>query len=84
MDDMVGKSFFFRTVTYHIVGKVVGYFGPHVRLKQASWVAESGRFMDAIKDGVLNEVEPLGDWHVNIQTVTDFGLWRHDLPKEQK
>ena len=82
--DMVGKKFFFRTVTYHIVGKVVGFFGSVVQMEEASWVADSGRFADAIKTGILDEVEPLGEWYVNTQTVTDFGPWKHKLPKDQK
>ena len=85
-NDMVGKKWFFRTVTYHFIGEVVGVFGSFVQLKNASWVAESGRFMDTILKGTLNEVEPIKkvDWYVNMSTVIDFGLWRHSLPKEQK
>ena len=83
-----GKSYFFRTVTYHIIGTVVREckeIGTGIYcLKDASWVADSGRFMQAIKDGKLSEVEPVGDWYINIQSVTDFGPWNHLLPMEQK
>jgi len=82
-DDFIGKSFFFRTVTYHIIGKVEKRIGSCFMLSDASWVANSGRFMNAIKNGVLSEVEPLGQWFVHINTVTDFGIWKHPLPKEQ-
>jgi hypothetical protein len=84
LNDMVGKSFFFRTVTYHIVGKVEKIIGQTLQLSTASWVADSGRFMNAIKNGELSEVEPLGEWFVNFSTVTDFGRWVHQLPEEQK
>ena len=84
LQDMVGKSFFLRTVTYHMVGTVTRTFGQIVQLENASWVADSGRFMDAIKDGNLLEVEPVGEWYVNMATVTDFGQWKHALPTEQK
>ena len=78
LGDFVGKAFFFRTVTYHIIGRVEKILPANVlKLEDASWVADSGRFMNAIKDGTLNEVEPLGDWFVNFTTVTDFGLWVH-------
>ena len=42
--------------------------------------------MDTITKGILNEVEPIknNDWYVNMSTVTDFCLWKHPLPKEQK
>ncbi len=83
-DDLIGRSFFFRTVTYHLVGKVVKRFGNFFQLKDASWVADSGRFMQAIKDGLLNEVEPVGIAYINIESVTDFFEWKHKLPDEQK
>jgi hypothetical protein len=83
LKDLIGKSLFLRTVTYHIIGKVYNVTGTILWLKQASWVADSGRFMDAIKYGTLKEVEPVGSWFVNISTVTDGGPWVHPLPTEQ-
>ena len=82
-EDMVGKSFFFRTVTYHLVGKVKKMVGSFLVLEDASWVADSGRFMNAIKNGTLNEVEPVGIAFVNLSSVVDFFEWRHALPKSQ-
>lgn len=84
LSDIVGGKYFFRTVTYHLVGRVVKQFGNFFELENASWVADSGRFMDAIVSGSLNEVEPTGKAYINISTVTDFYPWRHELPKEQK
>jgi hypothetical protein len=84
MEDLVGKSFFFRTVTYHLVGKVVKRIGKFVELKTASWIGSSGRFMQAIKDGTLDEVEPVGTAFLNLDTVTDFFPWQHKLPTKQK
>ena len=84
LDELVGKKYFFRTVTYHLVGKVVERFGSFVHLKDASWIADSGRFMNAIKEGAVKEVEPVGTAYVNLQSVTDFFPWKHPLPKEQK
>lgn len=79
-----GKSYFFRTVTYHLVGKVVKQEGNFVELSNASWVADSGRFMNAIKNGILNEVEPVGVAFINMDGVTDFFPWIHTLPDKQK
>ena len=84
LQDLVGKKFFFRTVTYHIVGKVETIIGNIARLSTASWVADSGRFMEAIKDGELSEVEPVGNWFINLNSLTDFGEWKHKLPTKQK
>lgn len=83
-DDFVGKSFFFRTVTYHLVGKVVKVIGHILQLENASWVADSGRFMNAIKEGTLKEVEPVGTAFINLETCCDFFPWKHDLPIQQK
>ena len=83
-EDIVGQKLYIRTVTYHLVGKVEKLIGKFFQLKDASWVADSGRFMNAIKEGKLNEVEPVGMAFVNIESVTDFFPWKHELPKEQK
>ena len=83
-DDLVGHSFFFRTVTYHLVGKITKRIGQFFQLENASWVADSGRFMQAIKNGELKEVEPVGTAFVNLESVTDMFPWKHPLPKEQK
>ena len=84
LNDLVGKSWFFRTVTYHMVGKVEKLIGRIVQLSNASWIADSGRFMNTIKNGELSEVEPVGECFVNLDTVTDFFPWNHQLPTEQK
>ncbi len=79
-----GKSYFVRCVNYHLVGKVEKIVGKFIVLKDASWVADSGRFMNAIKNGTLDEVEPVGKAFVNIESITDAFPWKHKLPKEQK
>jgi hypothetical protein len=86
LDDYIGQKLFIRTVTYHFLGKVKKRIGNIFMLEDASWVADSGRFMQFIKDGDLKdaEIEPLGDWFVNLETATDFGIWKHDLPVNQK
>lgn len=85
LDDFVGKAFFFRTVTYHVTGKVIKRMGDFLQLEKAAWVADSGRFMQAINEGTLKEVEPVKVpvW-INIKSCTDIYLWKHDLPREQK
>lgn len=84
LDDLVGKKFLIRTVTYFLVGKVDKRMGAFLQLSGASWVASTGRFSQAIKDGTLDEVEPVGTAWVNLSSVVDFFPWKHDLPKEQK
>ena len=84
IEDFVGKSFFFRTVTYHLTGRVTKVIGNLLFLSDAAWIADSGRFMQAIKDGALNEVEPVGEAILNLSTVTDMFPWTHPLPVTQK
>ncbi len=84
LEDLVGKKWFFRTVTYHLIGMVTKIMGNFLILENASWVADSGRFMDCLKKGTLNEVEPCGIAFINISTVTDFFPWNHKLPQDQK
>jgi hypothetical protein len=82
--ELVGKKFFFRTVTYHLVGKVEKIIGNFAVLSNASWVADSGRFMNAIKEGTLEEVEPVGKAFINLNSLVDFFPWNHKLPTNQK
>ena len=84
LEDMVGEKYFFRTVTYHMTGRVKKIVGSILELENAAWIADSGRFMDAIKKGTLSEVEPVGRAYLNINTVVDFFPWVHSLPTEQK
>lgn len=83
LSDMVGEKFFFRTVTYHMTGRVKKVIGSILELENAAWIADSGRFMNAIKEGRLNEVEPVGRAFININTVSDFFPWKHALPEKQ-
>jgi len=83
LQDMVGEKYFFRTVTYHLTGRVKRVFGSILELENAAWIADSGRFMNAIKEGKLNEVEPVGRAYINMDCVVDFFPWTHDLPSKQ-
>ena len=85
-EDLVGLKVFFRTITYHAVGKVKKVVGRFVQLENASWIADTGRFMNFIRDGVQEntEVEPVGEMFLNMDTVVDFFIIKWDLPKEQK
>lgn len=80
----IGRKLFIRTVTYHLVGEVRSVIAGMFELSDASWVADSGRFMEAIKNGTLNEVEPVGKCWVRLSAVTDMFPWNHELPKKQK
>lgn len=81
----IGESYFFRTVTYHYVGRAVKVEGDFIFLEDAAWVADSGRFYNALKDCEFKEIEPYPNGtRVNIKSVVDFCKWHGDLPLEQK
>jgi len=80
----IGKSYFIRTVTYHLVGRLDEIVSNMLVLSSASWVADSGCFMNAIRKGTLNEVEPVGIVFVNMNAITDMFPWTHSLPEKQK
>ena len=83
-EDFIGQKVFLRTVTYHLVGRAVKIVNNLLFLESASWVADSGRFMQAIKNGDLKEVEPVGEWFVNLDSLVDGCIWKHELPTRQK
>ena len=80
----VGEKVFIRTVTFHLLGKIAEREGDWLKLEEASWVADSGRFHKAIEGGVLSEVEHVGTAYVNLATATDIFPWTHELPTASK
>jgi hypothetical protein len=59
--------------------------GQWIELKNASWVADSGRFSIALAEGTLDVVEPYPDGcHVAVGAITDISPWNHALPRERK
>lgn len=81
----IGEKVFIRTVTYHMTGRIKAITGKFITLEDAAWIADSGRFADALIKGTLSEVEPIvGDMRVNSDTFIDVFEWKHELPKEQK
>lgn len=80
----VGSSYLIRTVTYHVLGKIKTIKGDFLVLENASWVADSGRFGEALKKGSLSEVEFAGAAVVNVNAITDAYPWIHELPNQTK
>lgn len=81
----IGKAYFIRTVTMHHIGIIEKVLDNEIILSSACWVADSGRFHDALKEGTLMEVEPFIDnVIVGRNAIIDATLWSHDLPRSQK
>jgi len=80
----IGEAYLIRTVTYHILGRVKSIKGNFLVMEEASWVADSGRFNEAIGKGTLNEIEYAGPAIVGINAIADAYPWTHKIPRESK
>lgn len=83
--EYVGKAVIVTTVGRIYVGKLTGYDPSHLRLEEASWVADQGRVTESLRTGSLNEVEPYPKpMLVQRGVITDLTEWDHGLPREPK
>ena len=80
----IGDAYFIRTVTYFATGRVKAIKGQFLCLEEAAWIADTGRFRDAIIKGILSEVEPIEDMYINMNSISDAFPWNHKLPRDQK
>lgn len=80
----IGQAYLFRLVTLYYTGRVVKVTPKEIILEDAAWIADTGRFSDALKTGKLNEIEPIGTVIIGRGAVIDASLWTHKLPMEQK
>ena len=80
----IGQKLFIRTVTYHITGEVAAIGGGFLTLEDAAWIADSGRFADALAKSDFSEVEPFArPVYVAISAITD-ATEIDQLPRKQK
>lgn len=80
-----GENYFIRTVTMIVCGKLEAVHDTELLMSSASWIADTGRFHDALKTGTLNEVEPfIDDVIIGRGSIIDATIWAHKLPKDQK
>lgn len=83
----VGNTVLIRTVTYFWVGTIVEISEAECLLRDAGWVADTGRFSRALATGVLEEVEPVPPKEIvsiRSSSIIDVVRWNHPLPKEAK
>lgn len=81
----VGKAYLIRTVTMAHTGRVSAIIGGFLVLDDAAWIADTGRFNEAISKGTLNEIEPIeGPLIVSLGSIVDASEWNHVLPKGVK
>lgn len=70
---VIGEKYLIRTVTMTHTGQVKEIRGKFLVLEQADWIADTGRFSQALEDqDKFNEVEPFkNDAFVNMDTIID-------------
>ena len=87
INSMVGKHVIVRTVTNYFTGEIVDADDLFLQLRQPAWVADTGRWTQALTDGgaALSDVEPYPDpVLVGLGAIVDVTEWRHPLPTEVK
>ena len=81
----VGKNHFIRTVTMSYTGQLVWVGEKEIVLETPAWIADSGRFMQALREGTLNEVEPMNKRAIiGRGAIVDASVVEWELPLEQK
>jgi hypothetical protein len=81
-----GKAYFIKTATDYFTGYCIED-GTDCLLDQAAWIADTGRFADALRTGEFSEIEPYPDGmlvRVHAGGVVSSCLWPHKLPRAQK
>ena len=54
----IGANYFIRTVTYHYTGRLKAVHQHELVLEDAAWIADDGRFSEALSKCEFAEVEP--------------------------
>jgi hypothetical protein len=81
----IGQAYLIRTVTHYYTGRLIEIHQNELVLEKAAWIADTGRYFDALKKGTLNEVEPIiGPCIIARGAIIDAAQWQFDLPEVQK
>lgn len=60
----IGAPYLLRTVTHIVTGRVVRVGPQEIVVAEAAWIADTGRYSNAIRSGNFLEVEPYPDGEV--------------------
>ena len=58
---VVDQNYLIRTVTMIQTGKLVAVHPQELVLENAAWIADTGRFSNALQTGKFSEVEPFSN-----------------------
>ena len=82
----IGAIYFIRSVTFFYTGRLVRVTPLELVLEDAAWIADTGRFADALKEGAsFAEVEPYPNGHVILgrSAIVDAVKY-HTTPRTQQ
>jgi len=86
--ELINKNVFIRSVTHHYTGRLVRVASDALVLEDAAWIADDGRFADAVSKGTFNEVEPYPDGQLIVGRGAIVDCWclpvGVQLPRKQK
>lgn len=83
----VGSAVFVQTVTFGYTGRVVAQADGMLWLTDAAWIAETGRFTQAMASGEFDEVEPYPEGQVvalAVGAIVTIMPWVHKLPRARR
>lgn len=81
----IGKNYLIRTVTMIQTGKLVAVTNQELVLEDAAWIADTGRFSEALRTGDFNEIEPfVNKVIIGRGSVVDATEFNHELPRKTK
>ena len=82
----IGKNYFVRSVTHYYTGRLIEVFEHELVIEAAAWIADTGRYADALKSGDFSEVEPYPSGKVIIGrgAIIDAAQLSSSLPRSQK
>lgn len=81
----IGQSYLIRGVTNYWTGRLAEVHDDVLVLTDAAWIADTGRYNEAVSKGLLNEVEPVdGPALIGRSAIMDACEWRFELPRTVK
>ena len=76
-----GKTVLIRTVTMAHLGRVVSIGDRYITLAGGGWLADTGRFSEALTSGKVSEFERApGPFLVATGAIVDIWPWSHAVP----
>ena len=82
---VVGKAYIVQTVTHYYTGRCTAFVDHGIELSDAAWIADTGRWSEALTKGTLNEIEPMPSAvFIGIGAVVSATEWMFELPRVKK